>query len=58
VIHIVGVEGGQAGPRELGVEAGGLMAGAFVARPEKMGQLPGLGHILAIGLADGNWRPT
>jgi hypothetical protein len=42
VIHIVGVEGGQAGLRELGVEAGGLMAGAFVALREKMGQLPGL----------------
>jgi len=42
VIHIVGVEDGQAGLRELGAEAGGLMAGAFVALHEKMGQLPGL----------------
>jgi hypothetical protein len=39
--------------RDLGVEAGGLMAGAVVTLREKMGQLPGSGHILAIGLADG-----
>jgi hypothetical protein len=38
--------------------ADGLMAGAFVALREKMGQLPGSGHILAIALADGNWRPA
>jgi hypothetical protein len=42
VTHIVGVEGGPAGVRELGVEAGGLMAGAFAALREKMGRLPGL----------------
>jgi len=42
MIRIAGVEGGEAGVRELGVEAGGLMARAFVALPEKMGQLLGL----------------
>jgi hypothetical protein len=58
VIHIGGVEGGQAGLREVGVEAGGRMDGAFVALREKIGRPPGFGHILAIGQTDGNWRPT
>ena len=44
--------------RELGVEAGGMMARAVVTLHEKMGTAAGSGHILAIGLADGQLEAT
>ena len=58
VIRIAGVEGGEAGGARAG-RGGGRANGSRVrgaARENGTAAVPG--HILAIGLADGNWRPT
>jgi hypothetical protein len=44
--------------RELGVEAGGMMARAVVTLREKMGTAARSGHVLAVGLADGQLEAT
>src|SRR6266700_2472994 len=50
LFHALMCAAARPGVRELGVEAGGLMARAFVALREKMGTAAGSGHILATGL--------
>src|ERR1700722_1289274 len=58
MIRIAGGEGGEAGVARAG-RGGGRANGSRVrGAARENGTAAGPGHILAIGLADGNWRPT